>query len=77
MEKNFTVGLSCRKCKSWHSVKMYTENYLEWIQRHKHTQPRPVQEIFPYLEDWERELLVSKYCKDCWDKLFGEESTGD
>jgi len=29
-----------------------------------------IQDVMPYLSDAERELLLSKTCGDCFDKLF-------
>ena len=36
-----------------------------------------IQHIFPYLKPAERELLISKTCGECFDKLFPEEETED
>jgi hypothetical protein len=34
---------------------------------------RHIQDIFPYLTDDEREMLISGFCKNCWDKIFPPE----
>jgi len=34
-----------------------------------------IQDAMPYLSDSEREILISKTCGECFDKIFPQENT--
>jgi hypothetical protein len=36
-----------------------------------------IQRVFPDLTPGERELMVSRTCPECWDRIFGPEEDDD
>lgn len=60
-----TIKVTCPKCGKIYKVRVYPEDWEDY------QNGKLVQDAFPYLSADERELLISKICPDCWDKLFG------
>ena len=56
--------VKCIKCGTKISLEIDEEDYWKY-----HTGMK-VQDAFPYLTDNEREILVSGFCSDCFDKIF-------
>ena len=56
--------VDCRKCKKTVVVWLNIADVAEW-----HT-GKLIQDAMPYLSDDERELLISKTCGPCFDKMF-------
>ena len=66
------IEVRCTVCNRIFTVKVKYEDYQKFIRGVSH-----IQHIFPYLKPAERELLISKTCGECFDKLFPEEETED
>lgn len=65
-DRNYEMKVTCMHCKREFVLKVRFEDYLIYT-----TPNRPyVQDIFPYLNPTERELIISATCADCWDKMF-------
>lgn len=60
-----TIKVKCPKCGKTYYLHVYPEDWKNY------QEGMLVQDAFPYLSADERELLLSKICPDCWDKLFG------
>lgn len=60
------VYVACRYCGKKIPLKLHSEGIVEFSSPNR----RHVQDIFPYLTNDERELLISGTCKECWDKMF-------
>jgi two-component SAPR family response regulator len=56
----------CRDCKKDFQITVRRKDYYDWKRGVK-----LCQNAFPYLGVDERELLISKTCGACFDKLFG------
>ncbi|MCF0114431.1 MAG: hypothetical protein HUJ56_03680 [Erysipelotrichaceae bacterium] len=56
----------CPCCKKFHIVEVFLEDL------DKYEDGMSIAEAFPYLNEDERELLITGLCKDCWDKEFYE-----
>lgn len=68
-ERNVVLQVKCVKCNEIHELNVTEESAIEYAKRDR----RHVQEIFPYLNADERELLISKICPKCWDEIFSED----
>ena len=65
-ERNYEIRVTCVHCKREYVLKVRFEDYLLYDMPN-----RPhIQDIFPYLTPAERELLISKTCDECWQKMF-------
>ena len=65
-ERNVVLSVRCNLCNKVYAVYVTEEDYEEFCSPDR----RIVQEIFPYLSASERELLISRTCDDCWNKMF-------
>lgn len=65
-DRMVTLEVQCRMCGMTILIPVREEDYQKFISPN-----RPhIQDIFPYLTPAERELLISRTCKVCWDKMF-------
>jgi hypothetical protein len=67
MSENLTVSIRCIKCKKLHTIAVARKDYDAWING------ALIQNVMPYLSLDQRELLISKICGKCFDKMFGKE----
>ena len=58
----------CEKCDAEFELEYDERDYALWQAGELY-----VQDAFPYLEAWERELMTSLTCDECWQKEFPEE----
>ena len=61
--KKFIV--KCRSCGRDFMFNITDEQYKQYVNGEN-----LIQRIFPELSASQRELLISRTCEDCWDKLF-------
>lgn len=66
-KQNMEICVTCKLCGEDHYILVYREDYAEYAFSPNR---RHIQDIFPYLEDYERELLISGICNDCWAEMF-------
>jgi hypothetical protein len=64
--RNTELNVRCELCRTWHALVVTHADKQDWING-KH-----VQDAFPYLSAEQRELLISRVCPKCFDKLFKE-----
>lgn len=62
-----TLQIQCRKCCKTYNVQVDSEQYKDWKNNGTH-----VQNAFPNLSADDRELLISRTCGTCFDKIFEE-----
>lgn len=69
---DFMISLivDCKMCKKRILLKLKNKDYEEY---NSPNCQRPIQQIFPYLSPAERELLISGFCGECFDKIFNSE----
>ena len=60
------IPAPCRMCNEIYCVEVEAEGYQQW------KAGALIQNALPNLTPDERELLISKTCDDCWNKLFPE-----
>lgn len=60
-----TILTACVICGEIHEITVEFEDFLDW------KAGALAQNVFPYLLDGEREMLISGICPTCWDKMFG------
>lgn len=60
-----TIKVACNLCKTEHLIRVNNDQVEKW-QRGVH-----IQHAFPHLKADDRELLISRTCGTCFDKLFG------
>jgi len=61
-----TIIVVCAECKQTNVIKVHQADWTAW------KAGKLVQEAFYYLEPGERELLISRTCGSCFDKLFDD-----
>lgn len=54
----------CPCCMRMHIVKVAFDDFVAW------KNGKLIQKAMPYLEDYEREMLISGVCRRCWDDMF-------
>lgn len=69
-ERNVNLQVECRLCNTIHTLKVAEDDAYEY---YASPNRRFVQDIFPYLNEDERELLISNICPECWKKMFGSD----
>lgn len=62
-----TVPTKCPICASEKSIPVVSTDYKAW------QNGAFVQNAFPYLDDDNRERLVTGTCNECWDNMFAFE----
>lgn len=69
MDRRIVVAIDCVECQQQQLLKVRPDDLEKYQAGAGH-----VQDIFPYLLPSEREVLLSRICGDCWDRMF---DTGD
>ena len=64
-----TVVMDCVCCGKEVVLKVNPKDYAEYLSPNR----RHIQDIFPYLTPWEREIFISQLCEDCWADLFNDD----
>ncbi len=62
---NTTMNLQCVHCDETHQLSLNYEDVQAW------KNGALIQDVLPYLDSDQRELLISKTCGPCFDKMFG------
>jgi hypothetical protein len=65
--KIYVKPVVCRMCGEIYPIEVDLEGYQQW------KAGELIQNALPELSDEERELLISKTCDSCWNKLFPED----
>lgn len=60
------IRVQCGVCKDWHLL--WVRPY-DWT-KFGHPHGPHIQDCFPYLSAAERELMMSRNCGDCWDRMW-------
>ena len=68
MDNKVNICATCPICHKKHFVEVDFDDYRRWK-----TENIYVQDAFPYLNDDDRELLMSGICKKCWEENIQEE----
>lgn len=68
-ERKVNLQVKCCICNKIHTLKVTEESAIEYMSPNR----RHVQDIFPYLNAGERELLISQICPVCWNDIFPPE----
>lgn len=66
MDRDHPVDIICDHCKRLYVFHVNKEDLDKFFAREK-----PIEDLLPYLDAGERELLLSRTCGDCFDELFG------
>lgn len=64
------ITCNCRVCGKAISVRVRQEDLDKWNNPDDTT---PIQFVFPYLSPAKREILLTRICGQCWDRIFKEE----
>jgi len=60
-----TRTLGCQLCQESFDIAYDESDHAKW-----NSGKESARGAFPYLEAWEREMLISQTCNDCWNKLY-------
>lgn len=66
-KKEVTIITTCPNCGCFNGVPVNESDYMVW------QNGALIQDAFPYLNAEDREKLISGFCEDCWNALFGGE----
>lgn len=64
------IQRTCRLCGKLVEMLVDPKDLSDWKSEKKY-----IQDAMPYLSDSEREILISKTCGECFDKMFPQENT--
>jgi len=59
------IQRTCRLCGKLVEMLVNSKDLSDWKSEKKY-----IQDAMPYLSDSEREILISKTCGECFDKMF-------
>lgn len=59
-----SLHVLCRKCQNRFPITANQEDLMAW------KAGRLIQDVLPYLNEDERELLISNTCQSCFNKMF-------
>jgi len=68
MEGRASMLIACKECGEQHRINVEFKDLLAWQQGQK------IQIAMPYLDENQRELIMSQTCSKCWDKMFSPDS---
>lgn len=68
-ERNIKLQIRCINCGSLNTLEVTGDSLNEYYSPNR----RYIQDIFPYLNAEERELLISQICPKCWEETFGSD----
>lgn len=63
--RSFVLDIQCWNCTRWFSIILNKQDLLDYS-----AGSGSITELFPYLNDNERELILSQTCGSCFDSLF-------
>ena len=67
------VPIECHMCGGTLTLSLDEEKFLLWkTARANRTPGVHIQDVFPELDDGQRELLICHTCSKCFDDLFAE-----
>lgn len=67
-ETTMELAIECRLCKKEYVIYgIKPVDYESWSSGSAF-----IQDVMPYLLPWERELMISETCDNCWKEMFGE-----
>lgn len=68
-QEYMTIHAPCHMCGEIYPIRVKSADYREWTTGTN----RHVQDVFPYLKAWEREMFLTRTCDECWKRMFGDE----
>jgi len=69
-EFDTVLAVKCVVCSGEHVIFIKMTDYIEWKNKAGF-----IQDLMPYLSNAERELLISRTCGDCFDRMFPVDKT--
>ena len=65
-QNTMDLAIQCKYCKEVYLVKeINPKDYQEW-----HNGSAFIQDVMSYLNPADRELMISRTCDNCWNKMF-------
>lgn len=68
VERRRDVEIKCRLCSLVFNVTVNVNDFMRWLKGAN------IQDVMPYLDSGERELLMSQTCNRCFDNLTAHEN---
>ena len=66
--RDYNLDLTCSHCGQLFIINVNKKDFNEYMNHEKY-----IQDALPYLTSGDRELILSKTCNDCYNKMFGLE----
>ena len=63
--RDYNLDLTCAHCGQLFIINVNKKDFNKYINHEKY-----IQDALPYLTAGERELILSKTCNDCYNKMF-------
>lgn len=60
------LKIVCKYCDADHDIDIDMEKYDQWKKGTTY-----FEDAFADLEKWEREMIISRTCDNCWKKFYG------
>lgn len=67
LNEYITYQVKCTCCKETYNIPVYEEDMEQFLNG-----DALVQDAFPYLAPWQREMFLSGICPTCWYNSFNE-----
>ena len=62
------MKIRCQWCNQEHDIPINIKHYETWMAGEGY-----IQEVASYLKPWEREMIISQTCDDCWKRMYGDD----
>ena len=73
IDTQMEMAIKCVRCREVYTIyAIKTEDYQRWVNGEGY-----IQDLMPYLESWEREMLISATCDKCWQEMFGDDADNE
>ena len=70
--RDYNLDLTCSHCGQLFIINVNKKDFNEYMNHEKY-----IQDALPYLTSGDRELILSKTCNECYNKMFGLEDDDD
>jgi hypothetical protein len=70
--RNYNLDLICHNCGQLFIINVNKEDFNKYMNHEGY-----IQDVLPYLTAGERELILSKTCNDCYNKMFEMEDDNE
>lgn len=63
-----SMKITCKHCGEQFNFNVSNDQFVKYMEKGD-----LIQNIFPEMNDDDKELFISRTCSKCWDEIFGDE----